>query len=365
MGDEFAGFKTIVISKARKDVICSKGTPECETDKVKFTLLREDVKNKGKAGEITVFFAPDTLANQISLRKVSGPMNKVADAGPIPCALCTDLSISTPRTRAMDFLLAPDIKNLSDEEFEKKRFLSKQMFLQSDMNHACKEYMGGDRNGLELFYKAANFAVDCRAPQVVTTGSLKATVKLSLKVYWFGSNCKRSEMTLTSDGDGKSFNIKPRKFSLPTLRGGQLGPVPAKGDKQTRYDIEYDCPNYRAKLFCGTCFYEQLPDEAFLQPKCIDVDAAGTTLGALADLSGDNKFDENLKPFNPFKEVQEARDAISKEIEEKLPALIQAAADELVAKALEMSASKTVNGESVCALGYELSNDVDIQYTIR
>lgn len=351
--------KTITFQRARKVVECSNGAPECETDKLKFEVIRQPRGDDGP-GVITISYNPTSLANNILLKKVSGPSTDVKKgAGPIPCALCNDLTLSTGRTKAMDALLQPDLVNRSDQEFLNERGITKEAFLQSDMNWSCGEYMGGE--GLNLFYQAARFNINCNAPQIMKTGSLKATVTASMQIYWFSSNCVKSQKTITST---KSFKITSKQFSIATLKGGQVRNIGSAGRAKRYGAWEYDCPNMEADLFCGTCFYELIPDNPFVQPDCVDVDQPGATLGSLVGRAGP-KFDQTGAPFDPFGPVKNIRDQIATEIDQNIPILIDGAVEELISQALEMSANRSVDGKPVCSVGYELDPFIKIDYTPR
>lgn len=347
---------TITIPRSRKVVECSNGAPECETANLKFT-----VTSPTNAEPVTVVYNPIFMANSLTLKRSSGPSTtKKSNVGPISCALCNDSKLSTDRTKIMDQRLGPALRDMTDEAFLKKTGRTKEDFLQFDMDNACEEYMNGNEQGLVLFYQKANFNTNCNKPLVLRTGYLKATIVASMKVYWFSSNCVRSEETFTAT---RSFNITSKQFSLPTLKGGVVA-FRGHDGQGTRYGYTYDCPKYTADLFCGVCYYEFEAGNMFKQPRCFDV-SGNNTLGSLAQRANTTKLDKNGQPFNPFLPAKEIRDAIAEEIKAKTPALINEAIQELIAKALEISAQRSIGGRPVCRVGYELDSNIDISYSIR
>jgi hypothetical protein len=349
------GDKTLTIQRAKKVVECSRGTPQCDDPHIKCKVKRDAVA----PGQVTVIYNPRIIANGLPTSRVSGPRNLTSRrVGPVACQLCGDTSLSNARTRAMDALLAPALRDWSDERFEQEKGLSKDVYLQNDMDKACKEWMAGTVNGLQAFYALVpgNFNNGCGQPYVLKTKSLRIKIGLTMNVYWFGNNCVRQERTLPAN---RILSIPPKTFRLPTIKGANVSFSGVQG-RASRYGREYNCPGYKAEVFCGTCYFRR-DDGGFGQPTCFDP-ADGVELGNVASLAGIPIFDQNGAPFRGFDEARQVRDSIVSEIEAKLPQQINSAVQSLIAEASSLGSTGYIDCQPVCGLGYELNDSVEVTY---
>jgi hypothetical protein len=361
--------ETITVPKARKDVECSKGTPDCESDKIKLKVTRKTNPDGDAPGEISVSYDPEVVANNIIIRKKSGPTNVTKKVGPIPCMLCESLfrvpPLIAPGSARGSALMGDRRKELetwTDERFEAKHGLSKRAFAQMQLDMACDEYMGGP--GLGHFYASARINPQgCAKPFVMRTGSLTIILKGSIKVYWFTSNCIRSEKTIEKT---KSFDISNKTFSIPSILGGTLGEK-QKGADRSLFGTPVKCPEMSANIFCGACYYKSIPQTMFAQPECVDVDSAQGTLGYLAEKNAQEMYSDPAKKkrIQPFAEAKAVRDELAKDISAKMKQQVRQLVQDLVNEALAMSRGREIDGQQVCGIGYELVDSIQYDYKVR
>jgi len=352
------GDKTVEIARAKKVVDCSKGSPECEGPNIICKVIRD-----GNApGVATVVYNPEDIANGLPIRRNSGPrLIGITDVGPIPCQMCADNTLSNGRTVAMDNLLHPAIRDQDDQTFRNNHDgQSKAEYLQQDMLRACMEWMGGSESAIKAFYDLVNpnFNSQCGTPYIFETAALRIVITVSMNVYWFTNNCVRQEKTITAN---RTVSIGRRTFALDTLKGARVSYAGNRG-KGVRYGIEYDCSQHKATLMCGTCYYTK-DAGGFLQPNCFEPDGV-RFLETVARRADADLFDKNGAPTRPFDDAKRTRDSIASEIEAELPAKVRSAALQLVETASTMAAGGYIDCTPVCGLGYELADDIEVEYRL-